>query len=863
MDNATIKTVGQTIANETQIGGNTAARVGGVIEGIGVAFDNKDALIGYYSCTVSSTTLAVTAPNFVLPSNGGVIRIKMSAVALGASTLNINSTGAKDLYYNGAALSASNSWEANEVISVYYDGTRYQASNSQGGGGKAEKIKYNNSLSGIIATDVQNAIDELLVIDKNSTKKIDVDIANLPLLDNWISGTTAEEISNAGSKHISIGLSGYKSIEIVSGSNDTYFTWASSVDGNNWTSLDGVRRSITANNVLSLNIPVGANYIIVGIKSSTNSVLYTPYSITITGGVVSVTENIKTKEVDVESLSVQIGYPSASGTWTIDTSNYDRYHRVLKRDAKVDKIKVDATINNNARFAFVTSYTRPTEGLSCNFCNNKPAIDVPAGSSSGWINIPQNCAYIIIIEENNNHNLMPDSVFVNMFDNCVEVDELCELLYSTDFTLGSISGIDGGDVTSPVRWRSEYIPIKKGDHIHINFNEQHVRIVWYEQDKTRRSDELWVHDQNFICQKDGFVRFCLGGKNTHELVLDPNTMANIYLPLRNDIIKLNDGGNLVPTIKRPPRLNNVVQGDVLTLVHCSDFHIDREFELARLIRFKNEYPSFIDDILCTGDLQNADFSSGISWFLNVNGHENVLQVIGNHDAYKANSFDVNGNQVNVYNRFIAPFVSNWGVVQPSNASTNGYNYWYKDYQSYNIRLIAVDCIYWDATQNTWLQNVLASVPNGYSVVCASHYKPAITSIDCNMDDLLLQPSTMAGELNSDAVDSVQSFINNNGKFICWLCGHEHKDYVGVTSRIGTSQLVIGVACASMVESRVLYGTIERVEGMKSQDLFNIMGFDLYNKHIRILRIGADFDCYMRSKKGFCINYETRQIVSES
>jgi hypothetical protein len=48
------------------------------------------------------------------------------------------------LYYNGAAASASNTWDAGEVLSVYYDGTYYQASNAQGGGGKfatGEKVK--------------------------------------------------------------------------------------------------------------------------------------------------------------------------------------------------------------------------------------------------------------------------------------------------------------------------------------------------------------------------------------------------------------------------------------------------------------------------------------------------------------------------------------------------------------------------------------------------------------------------------------------------------------------------------------------------------------------------------------------------
>ena len=76
-------------------------------------------------------------------------------------TLNINATGAKSIYYNGAIASPTNSWEAGEVIEVYYDGMNYQATNFQGGGGKAEKIKYDNTQSGMEATNAQAALDEL------------------------------------------------------------------------------------------------------------------------------------------------------------------------------------------------------------------------------------------------------------------------------------------------------------------------------------------------------------------------------------------------------------------------------------------------------------------------------------------------------------------------------------------------------------------------------------------------------------------------------------------------------------------------------------------------------------------------------
>jgi hypothetical protein len=160
MTNQEIKTVGQTIAQETQIGGNTAARVGGVVEGIGVALDNKDAANGYYQATINGGTITVNAPNYLLGS-GGNLRIKMPSAGTTASTLTIGNANAVQLWYNGAAVSAQNTWEADEIITVFYDGTRFMASNSQGGGGKAEKVKYNNSQSGLAAENVQGAVDEL------------------------------------------------------------------------------------------------------------------------------------------------------------------------------------------------------------------------------------------------------------------------------------------------------------------------------------------------------------------------------------------------------------------------------------------------------------------------------------------------------------------------------------------------------------------------------------------------------------------------------------------------------------------------------------------------------------------------------
>lgn len=98
------------------------------------------ARMGYGVATASGNNYSVTIENFTLPANGGVVRVKMPTAATGASTLNITGSGAKTLWYNGEAISSDNTWEAGEIISVFYDGTKYMAYNAQGGGNIQDEI---------------------------------------------------------------------------------------------------------------------------------------------------------------------------------------------------------------------------------------------------------------------------------------------------------------------------------------------------------------------------------------------------------------------------------------------------------------------------------------------------------------------------------------------------------------------------------------------------------------------------------------------------------------------------------------------------------------------------------------------------
>lgn len=127
--------------------------------------DKTTSLFGYYNCSTAGATAAKTvqATGYVL-TNGGNIRIKMTHANTASSgvTLQIGSAAAKDLYYNDSPVTDENTWEDNETIVVYYDGTKYLATNSLGGSnGDAENVHYDNTESGLSATNVQDALDSI------------------------------------------------------------------------------------------------------------------------------------------------------------------------------------------------------------------------------------------------------------------------------------------------------------------------------------------------------------------------------------------------------------------------------------------------------------------------------------------------------------------------------------------------------------------------------------------------------------------------------------------------------------------------------------------------------------------------------
>lgn len=84
---------------------------------------------GYVVCSTNDITVAkkITKQNFVLDTKCRLL-VKMTyRNTANLVTLNINNTGDIPLFLDGERVSSINSWDANDVLDIFYDGKNYQA----------------------------------------------------------------------------------------------------------------------------------------------------------------------------------------------------------------------------------------------------------------------------------------------------------------------------------------------------------------------------------------------------------------------------------------------------------------------------------------------------------------------------------------------------------------------------------------------------------------------------------------------------------------------------------------------------------------------------------------------------------------
>ena len=120
-------TTGYLITGSTSGAGNTMVPI--YVPNNGIATATNVALPLYATCTTAAATAAKVAtsdPKQFKLNKGALIAVKFTnAITVASATLNVDSTGAKAIYYRGAAL-AANKTAAGATILFMYNGTQYE-----------------------------------------------------------------------------------------------------------------------------------------------------------------------------------------------------------------------------------------------------------------------------------------------------------------------------------------------------------------------------------------------------------------------------------------------------------------------------------------------------------------------------------------------------------------------------------------------------------------------------------------------------------------------------------------------------------------------------------------------------------------
>lgn len=321
----------------------------------------------------------------------------------------------------------------------------------------------------------------------------------------------------------------------------------------------------------------------------------------------------------------------------------------------------------------------------------------------------------------------------------------------------------------------------------------------------------------------------------------------------------------------------------LTLLHISDIHGNSSV-LHRINEKIDPYVNKINAKICTGDLM-LNSSAGAEDFTNW-WDPSYMVTIGNHDSTVIINNSHHWTDFGVTDRircYIEPFEDNWGIVRGE-----GQSYYYKDFASAKVRLIALDAMIYTSggdaatAQNTWLGNTIdAATGLGYHVLIATHAPcTGATPFTCSFTNAT-RSAPYVGEANicllpETVVNLVKNKIDNAGCiFIGYIVGHTHKDGIWRASE-DPRQFFYMITCSTWSQTAGQAREVDRdsVNYMGSRsswdyasganyDAANLITIDTSRSLIKIIRVGgADIDMYMRRRKAICIRYSDGMLLGE-
>ena len=392
-----------------------------------------------------------------------------------------------------------------------------------------------------------------------------------------------------------------------------------------------------------------------------------------------------------------------------------------------------------------------------------------------------------------------------------------------------------------------------------------------------------ITDGKFVCQEDGYYRFNIRPSANNVIHWWRKTVVDDNIFQQQEVQPLYPSVDYVPEILNA-KMNSGSMASLqkrFTLLHFSDVHGHTD-NLYRIRAFAEKLNSrtatLLNDVIVTGDMCGAKFPNYAPALWAQDGIKNILQVIGNHDVYDAHNnapgpYDAEAywaTPAEKYAQYIAPNVEYWDVTQPEGAAANGLCYYYKDYDLTNgsytggIRLIVLDAMAFDATQLAWLVATLESARTaGLHVMIADHFVPItglsdVQGFDTPFHSLLtgMEQNYSVGRLPG-AASAVDDFIEAGGVFICWIAGHMHYDMVG-TPAAHPKQTFIAVGTCGPKDN--FNDQFRRFD--MDTDCFNIYSVDVQKQILSVLRIGGEWDKWLRHRKTMTIQYgNTPKLLS--
>jgi len=307
----------------------------------------------------------------------------------------------------------------------------------------------------------------------------------------------------------------------------------------------------------------------------------------------------------------------------------------------------------------------------------------------------------------------------------------------------------------------------------------------------------------------------------------------------------------------------------LTLSVMSDIHNDT-LSLKRYVDFTNQYKAYIDDSIILGDIAGSQWNQYTDWN-SIIGYNTMLKVVGNHDVF---NYDGNASPYSnrahwapasaCYERYMYN-IQNWNVNYQENKC-----YYYKDYPSANIRLIVMDFFHFDSEQASWLQSILYGENNqnsalslGRHVLIATHIPEGADSsvfdfFDCNFN--CKDSTSLHCNGTNNNLSIVDNFQNAGGIFICYLFGHEHRDFIGNYTNYPRQTFIIFPTGKQMNTWRDTIFT----SGTIFENQFTIFSVDSNKRFIRLYRVGAEYDRNMIHKGSIVIDYheDCRKVIAQ-